>query len=211
MDLSSQSPTQSLQEQQQELEQQQGLTGDLLNQVPSSTFGPAAASDWVDTLDPDRDPEDRLGLILDGRLQLTSVLGGGSYSIVYAAVDLTTEDSFAIKAHDKIGMTLPELTSQQWELRLHHMASQHPNVISIISIIDTRETTYVMMELCPEGDLFSSIVEQGNFVGNDPLAKSAFLQILDAVQFCHSVGVYHRDLKPENILVKYGGTTLVLK
>ena len=48
------------------------------------------------------------------------------------------------------------------------------------------------------------------FVGNDMLAKRAFLQILDAVQFCHSMSIYHRDLKPENILVTDGGMTVKL-
>jgi serine/threonine protein kinase len=42
------------------------------------------------------------------------------------------------------------------------------------------------------------------------LAKSVFLQLLDAVQFCHSLGIYHRDLKPENVLVTNEGMTVKL-
>ncbi|KAG9582548.1 Pkinase-domain-containing protein, partial [Aureobasidium melanogenum] len=70
--------------------------------------------------------------------------------------------------------------------------------------------TFVVMEFCPEGDLFSRITEQGFYIGQDALAKNAFLQILEAVEFCHSVGIYHRDLKPENILVSSDGITLKL-
>jgi hypothetical protein len=58
--------------------------------------------------------------------------------------------------------------------------------------------------------LFSSITERGHFVGNDFLAKQAFLQILDAVMYCHSVGIYHRDLKPEKILITDLGRTVKL-
>jgi serine/threonine protein kinase len=33
---------------------------------------------------------------------------------------------------------------------------------------------------------------------------------LDAVEYCHSIGIYHRDLKPENILVTDEGRTVKL-
>jgi serine/threonine protein kinase len=33
---------------------------------------------------------------------------------------------------------------------------------------------------------------------------------LDAVEYCHSIGIYHRDLKPENVLVTDHGMTCKL-
>jgi serine/threonine protein kinase len=66
------------------------------------------------------------------------------------------------------------------------------------------------MEYCPEGDLFTNITERGHYVGNDELAKRVFLQLLDAVEYCHSLGIYHRDLKPENVLVAERGLEVKL-
>ena len=155
-------------------------------------------------------PEDRLGYLLANRLELTGILGVGAYGVVYTAVDIHSNVMYAVKALNKSGLDPRQLKYQQREIKLHHMASQHPNVVSLVRIMDSVDCTYVVIEFCPEGDLFSSITDKGNFIGNDPLIKSVFLQILDAVQFCHSLGIYHRDLKPENILVTGQGLTAKL-
>ena len=165
---------------------------------PSPSFRPSVA------------PEDRLGCLLAGRLELTSILGIGAYGVVYTAVDIHTHIPYAVKALTKIGLDARQRRFQQREIKLHHRASQHPNVVSLVRILDSDDCTFVVIEFCPEGDLFSNITERGQFVGNDALAKHAFLQILDAVRYCHSIGIFHRDLKPENILVTDHGNTVKL-
>ena len=157
-----------------------------------------------------RKPEDRLGQILASRLELTGILGVGAYGVVYTAVDRQTNIPYAVKALNKTGLDARARKFQQREIRLHHHASQHPNVVSLVKILDDVDCTFVVIEFCPEGDLFSSITEGGQYVGNDALAKRAFVQILDAVEHCHSLGIYHRDLKPENILVADRGRTVKL-
>ena len=155
-------------------------------------------------------PEDRLGLILASRLELTGIIGVGAYGVVYTAIDIHTRIHYAVKALSKIGLDPRQRKFQQREIQLHHEASHHPNVVSLMTIMDSYDCTYVVLEYCPEGDLFSSITEAGHYLGNDIMAKRAFLQILDAVSYCHSIGIYHRDLKPENILVTDGGLTVKL-
>ncbi|KAI9893418.1 MAG: hypothetical protein M1814_006715 [Vezdaea aestivalis] len=155
-------------------------------------------------------PEDRIGLVLNDRIELISVLGHGAYGVVYTAVDLITSIVYAVKALNKIGLEPRQRKFQQREIQLHTMASLHPSVVTLESILETADTTYVVLEYCPNGDLFSNITEKCLYVGNEDLARRAFLQILDAVEYCHSIGVYHRDLKPENLLLTNNGMDVKL-
>ncbi|KAI0143638.1 Pkinase-domain-containing protein [Xylariaceae sp. FL1272] len=160
-------------------------------------------------------PEDRLGKFLGDRLQLVGIIGTGAYGVVYLAIDITTNIQYAVKALCKFNadgtpLDRRQLAFQHRELRLHHLASAHPNVVSMHKIVDDPSCIYVVLEYCPEGDLFLNITERGQYVGKDDVVKSVFLQILDAVEHCHTLGIYHRDLKPENILVSNHGETVKL-
>jgi len=160
-------------------------------------------------------PESRIGHYLDGHIQLVRILGVGAYGVVYAAFDIETNIPYAVKALSKVGPTgLPlddaQKKFQAREISLHCRAHKHPNVVSVVEVLDAPDCIYVVMEYCPEGDLFAAITEQHNYVGDDALAKQVFLQLLDAVQHCHMHEIYHRDLKPENILVCDNGQTVKL-
>ena len=160
-------------------------------------------------------PESRIGHYLDGHLQLIRVLGVGAYEVVHQVLDIHDNTHYAVKALSKVGPTGLPLDSAQkkfqaQEIYLHTQAQCHPNIVSLVEIIDSPDSIYIVMEFCPEGDLFASITEKHNYVGDDALAKQVFLQLLDAVQFCHRIGIYHRDLKPENVLVCNQGQTVKL-
>lgn len=155
-------------------------------------------------------PEKRLGQKLNGRLELTGVLGVGAYGVVYTARDTYSGVPYAVKALNKTGLDRRQKDFQWREIQLHSRAGSHPNVVSLVDVIESLDCTFVVLEFCPEGDLFTKITEQGHYVGNDVLAKYIFLQILDAVIHCHAVGVYHRDIKPENVLVSNAGMTVQL-
>ncbi|OBT89306.1 RAN protein kinase [Pseudogymnoascus sp. 03VT05] len=149
------------------------------------------------------------------RLQFLHTLGSGAYGVVHLAKDVRTGIQYAVKVLNKFnanGLPLDARQQhfQQTEMQLHYEVSAHPNIVSLLRILDVADCTYVVMEYCPEGDLFLNITERGRYVGNDLAAKTVFLQILDAVAHCHRLGVYHRDLKPENILVSDGGSQVKL-
>lgn len=161
-------------------------------------------------------PESRIGIFLGGdNLQLKGILGTGAYGVVYSAWDHYTQTWYAVKALSKTNANGSPLDRRQREfqsreIQLHYAASAHPNIVSMLKIVDDPDCTYVILEYCPEGDLFSNITEKGRYVSNDALVQRAFMQILDATEHCHRLGIYHRDLKPENILVSNSGQDVLL-
>ncbi|KAH8586992.1 kinase-like domain-containing protein [Bisporella sp. PMI_857] len=129
--------------------------------------------------------------------------------------DNRTQKRYAVKALSKTNANGEPLDTRQREfqsreIKLHYAASVHPNIVSLRWVVDDPECTYVVLDFCSEGDLFYNITTKGRYMGNDALVRQAFLQILDAVEHCHRLGICQRDLKPENILVSNSGSQVLL-
>lgn len=82
------------------------------------------------------------------------------------------------------------------EIKIHQILGLHPNITNLIDHFDS----CLVLEYCPRGDLYEAIQSDfGPSTSQD--IKDVFLQILNALSYCHLKLVYHRDLKPENILI----------
>ncbi|KAG8936631.1 hypothetical protein FRC02_000624 [Tulasnella sp. 418] len=149
-----------------------------------------------------------------GRLELLEILGSGAYGVVYLAVDVHSPPEnpawYAVKVLAKACLDTRQRKFQRREIALHQLASAHPGVVTLHRVVEEDDHVFVVLDFCPDGDLFAMITETRLYLGNDALIKSVFLQILAAVEYCHDLGIYHRDLKPENILCRSGGSRLVL-
>ncbi|RXK35630.1 HAL protein kinase [Tremella mesenterica] len=77
---------------------------------------------------------------------------------------------------------------------LHHI-----NVVETVDLVqDESQHWCEVMEYCPGGDLYAAIKKGGMSSGE---VECTFKQILQGVQYLHSMGVAHRDIKPENLLL----------
>ncbi|KAG2008191.1 STE/STE11 protein kinase [Coprinopsis cinerea AmutBmut pab1-1] len=146
-----------------------------------------------------------VGTLIDGdSLELVEVLGVGGYGVVYRAVDArypTGPKSYAVKCLVTSGhQSARQRQVHIREIALHQLASAHPGVVTLHRVVEQYNHTYIIMEYASDHDLFTQILHNCRYLGNDALIKDIFLQMLDAVEYCHSLGIYHRDLKPENIL-----------
>jgi len=76
----------------------------------------------------------------------------------------------------------------------------HPNIVRLYEVNEDREGVFLLMELCHGGDLFERIADAGHLT--ESAAKVFAHQMLDALAYCHSMGVVHHDVKPENFLLE---------
>lgn len=74
----------------------------------------------------------------------------------------------------------------------------HPNAVKLFEIFDDENHLFLVMELLSGGELFDRIVEKESY--SEKEASDTIRPIVDAIRYCHSIGVIHRDLKPENLL-----------
>ena len=73
-------------------------------------------------------------------------------------------------------------------------------IIRLLDYFEDQRQFYIVMER-PEKyiDLFDYITQKGTV--SERSSRYLFRQILEAVQYCLSMGVLHRDVKDENILI----------
>ncbi|GKC80691.1 CBL-interacting protein kinase 2-like protein [Tanacetum coccineum] len=141
---------------------------------------------------------DTEGNILMEKYELGRLLGQGTFGKVYYARNMSTGQSVAIKVIDKDKASRSGLINQiKREISIMKLV-RHPNILHLYEVMATKAKIYFALEYAKGGELFAKVAK-GRL--KEQTAHKYFHQLISAVDFCHSRGVYHRDLKPENILL----------
>lgn len=136
--------------------------------------------------------------VLMHRYELGRLLGQGTFGKVYYARSIITGQSVAIKVIDKDKITKVGIMNQiKREISIMRIV-RHPYIVHLYEVMATKTKIYFVLEYAKGGELFNKVAK-GKL--KEDLARKYFHQLINAVDFCHSRGVYHRDLKPENILL----------
>lgn len=150
------------------------------------------------------------GVILGGRYQTISPLNHGSFGMVFMAKDLDTNQTVAIKCLTKKSVANEPgfdfaIDDKSEELELHKRLGSHSNIVSLIDSFETDAHVYLVIEFCPRGDLYEAIRMDHGPLETEHVRRF-MLELVDAVAYMHSKGVYHRDIKPENIFLTQSGS-----
>lgn len=135
---------------------------------------------------------------LFGKYDVGRLLGYGAFAKVYHARNIHTEQSVAIKAINKSFILKGGLANNvKREISIMRRL-RHPNIVRLFEVLANKKKIYFVLEFAKGGELFAK-VSKSRF--SEDLSRRYFQQLISAVGYCHSRGVYHRDLKPENLLL----------
>ncbi|KAJ8900499.1 hypothetical protein K2173_025276 [Erythroxylum novogranatense] len=138
-----------------------------------------------------------------GNYELGKTIGEGSFAKVKFARNVETDGNFAIKILDREQVLRHKMVEQLKREISTMKLIKHPNVIKIYEVMASKSKIYIVLEFVGGGELFDKIAKCGRLKEDD--ARIYFHQLINAVDYCHSRGVFHRDLKPENLLLdSYG-------
>ena len=130
------------------------------------------------------------------------LLGTGHYAQVKEAIDRESGRICAVKIFNPTSQG-GQATQLNRELEIL-VNLNHPNIVGFYNtflepVSMTSLTTFLVLEKVNGGELFNRIVKKGK-LGQDE-TKEICKQLLDGLQYLHSMDIVHRDLKPENILL----------
>ncbi|XP_023242154.1 testis-specific serine/threonine-protein kinase 3-like [Centruroides sculpturatus] len=144
-------------------------------------------------------PEEKL--LRNRGFVLGKKLDSGTFSTVRLAERITSScnSKMAVKIINR-SKALKVFVEKFLPRELQILSSlKHHNIVQVYSIFHLKENTYIFMEYAPNGDITTYV--QNNGALSESLAKKWFVQILEALRYCHRKDIAHRDLKCDNILL----------
>ncbi|VAH82363.1 unnamed protein product [Triticum turgidum subsp. durum] len=138
-----------------------------------------------------------------GDFELGKIYGVGSYSKVVRARKKDTGNVYALKIMDKKFITKENKISYVKMERIVLDQLDHPGVIRLFFTFQDTYSLYMALESCEGGELFDQIVQKGRLSEDE--ARFYAAEIVDILEYLHSVGLIHRDVKPENLLLTSDG------
>lgn len=148
------------------------------------------------------EPENLVGTVIDGRFEIVDRLGAGGMGTVYRAKQRSIGRDVALKVIDRLFQA--DLTAVKRFMREAQVASAlvHPNTVGVIEFGQSSSgRLYLVMELV-RGKTLKDAAMDG------PLELSRVLrigvQLCDALEAAHALGIIHRDLKLENVMLLDG-------
>lgn len=167
------------------------------------------------------------GYVLNNSFRIERTIGGGGFSQVYSATDLSNDELVVIKeylpgtqAHrleDARVEPLSQETTGAYHMGIRRFFEEaralskirHPNIVRITDIFRANNTVYIVMHHEAGRDLRWYIKRKSGRL-SEKFIRTVFPQLLLGLRELHVHKLLHLDIKPANIFLRPGGNPLLL-
>ncbi|KAK9408253.1 death-associated protein kinase 1 [Crotalus adamanteus] len=139
---------------------------------------------------------------LEDHYEIGEELGSGQFAIVRKCREKTTGAQYAAKFIKKrrTKSSRRGVSREDIEREVNILKEiQHPNVITLHDVYESKMDVILILELVAGGELFDFLAEKESLTEEE--ATEFLKQILNGVKYLHSLQIAHFDLKPENIML----------
>lgn len=152
-----------------------------------------------------------IGSLVDGKYKILNKIGQGGMSVVYLAMNERANKQWAIKEVRKDGVQNFEVVKQGLIAETEMLKKlSHPNLPSIIDVIDGDGTFLIVMDYI-EGRHLESVVKEYGAQSQEDVIEWA-KQLCDVLSYLHSrkPPIIYRDMKPSNVMLKPDGKVMLI-
>lgn len=152
-----------------------------------------------------------IGSLVDGKYKILNKVGQGGMSVVYLAMNEKANKQWAVKEVRKDGVKDFEVVKQGLVAETDILKRlSHPNLPSIIDVIDTDDSFIIIMDYIQGNSLNKALDEFGAQPQDHVITWAK--QLCDVLGYLHTrtPAIIYRDMKPANIMLKPDGNVTLI-
>lgn len=140
-----------------------------------------------------------IGKTLDGKYEITELIGQGGMAKVYKATDTRLHRNVAVKVLKEEFADNEQFLKKFLREARADAKLTHPNIVNVYDVGAENGVYYIVMEYV-DGDTLKRYIKNKKHISAKETVEMVLL-IAAGLSHAHKNGIIHRDIKPHNILL----------